>query len=243
MSNKKPIIKFLIIVPARSGSKGVKDKNIRQLNGKPLLYWTAKAIKDAKISNSLAVLSTDSDKYAQIGIKYGLNIPYLRPLKLSKDNSLPNEIIYDLFDWFKKTHHYLPKYIMWLQPTSPFRTNIHIEKALNLITQDNIDSVIGCTQIYRDTGSLFNNHNKYLKALSNQNKNTIRQDISPLLTPNGLIYLSKTKSFIKNKSFFPKKTIPLICDKISSIDTEEDWLIAESLMKQDINRYGEQQNE
>jgi len=229
-------IKLLIIVPARSGSKGITDKNIKLLANKPLLYWTAKAINEANLSNSLSILSTDSKQYEEIGAKYGLEVPFLRPSHLCQDETSAIEVIAHSLDWFNHTYQYEPELIMWLQPTSPFRTAKHIKSALTMIQCNNTDSVIACQQIYRDQTTLFNTELGYLVPLAQGKLQQRRQEVKTLLTPNGLMYLIKTKYFKKSISFYPEKTVPLICDKISSIDidTEEDWLLTESIM--DFNK-------
>jgi len=111
---------------------------------------------------------------------------------------------------------------------------------MHLIQQENTDSVIGCQQIFRDESTLFHLQSSYLSALSNkQNIQHRRQEVSPLLTPNGSMYLIKTNIFNQHQSFYPPHTVPLICDKISSvdIDNEQDWLIAESIISNNKQLY------
>jgi len=222
-----------MIVPARAGSKGLANKNIRHLGGKPLLYWSAAAIQKADITESLSILSTDSEEYAQIGKACGLEAPFLRPSQYSNDQSSAIDVILHSLQWFKETYNYHPKYVMLLQPTSPFRTAQHIKQAWELIQQENIDSVIGCQQIFRDESTLFHLQSNYLSALAKgKTIQQRRQEVPPLLTPNGCMYLTRTDIILQHQSFYPSNTIPLICDKISSmdLDTEQDWLIAESIL-------------
>lgn len=225
-------IELLVIVPARSGSKGIPGKNIKPLGGIPLLAWTARAIQAAAIENSLAILSTDSKEIAETGQQFGLEVPFLRPEAISEDNSSANQVIQHSLEWFEQHYQYAPKMLMWLQPTSPFRKAKHIQQAYELMQSKQTQAVIGCQTIYRDETTLFHLNQGYLKSLSQDKKSNRRQEVATLLTPNGIIYMTYTDSYKKLQSFYPENTVPLICDKISSIDidTEEDWLIAESLI-------------
>ena len=122
--------KVLAIVPARAGSKGVVDKNIRMLHGKPLLAWTIEAALNVDDIQDV-VLSTDSEHYAQIGREYGAWVPFLREAKFATDDaSLMSSIQHTLDRLAKEGKAY--DVVVVLQPTSPLRTANHIREALNL---------------------------------------------------------------------------------------------------------------
>jgi N-acylneuraminate cytidylyltransferase/CMP-N,N'-diacetyllegionaminic acid synthase len=227
----------LIIVPARSGSKGITDKNIRQLAGRPLLAWTAEAIVKADLQNSLAILSTDAAAYAEIGRQAGLTVPFLRPADCAGDDAGAQQVIEHALNWFQSEFDYFPELLMWLQPTSPFRTSSIIRQAVELLSARQADAVIGCKEIYRDLTSLFRCDDGFLSALNKvQPIQTARQQIKPLLTPNGAMYLCKTNYLLANESFYAEKTVPLIMNTLQSldIDTEEDWTIAEAFIEQGL---------
>jgi N-acylneuraminate cytidylyltransferase/CMP-N,N'-diacetyllegionaminic acid synthase len=230
-------VQTLIIVPARCGSKGLVDKNIRDLGGKPLLAWTAEQIAEANLANSFAILSTDSEIYAEIGLQNGLKAPFLRPPECAGDNATAIQVIEHSLAWFVAEHGYAPELTMWLQPTSPFRTSFSILQAANMLIEQQLDSVIGCKAIHRNLTSLFYCDDGFLSALDGSKPTqTTRQQTRPLLTPNGAMYLCKTKQLVDNQSFYPKKTSPLVMNSIQShdIDTEEDWMIAEAFIKQGL---------
>jgi len=230
-------IQTLIIVPARSGSKGLVDKNIRILGNKPLLAWTAQDIAQANLQNCLAILSTDAENYAQIGRQAGLTVPFLRPSNYAGDCVTAIEVIEHALQWFQSQYAYLPAQIMWLQPTSPFRTSSIIRQAVELFKERQVDAVIGCKEIHRDLTSLFLCENGYLSALNKEKPiQTSRQQVNPLLTPNGAMYLCKTAYLLDHKSFYPVKTLPLIMNGVQSldIDSQEDWAIAEAFIKQSL---------
>jgi N-acylneuraminate cytidylyltransferase/CMP-N,N'-diacetyllegionaminic acid synthase len=123
---------------------------------------------------------------------------------------------------------------MWLQPTSPFRSSAIIEQALELMERQQADGVIGCKEIHRDLTTLFGSNNGFLRPLcDDKNTQTSRQEIEPLLTPNGAMYLCKTAVLRKKKSFYSERTVPLVMDSIMSldIDTLTDWAMAEAFVK------------
>ena len=230
-------IQTLIVIPARSGSKGIPDKNIKLLAGKPLLAWTAQTIQRANLSHCLAILSTDSEQYAKIGADAGLQVPFIRPAQCSNDNASALAVIEHALQWFEDEYHYLPEQVMWLQPTSPFRSSAIIEQALKTMASRHADGVIGCKEIHRDLTTLFKSHDGFLTALcDNQAIQTRRQEVEPLLTPNGAMYLCKTSVLQEKKSFYSERTIPLVMDSIMSldIDTPTDWAMAEAFVKANI---------
>ncbi len=224
----------LIVVPARSGSKGIPDKNIKLLGNKPLLVWTAKAIQRANITNGLAILSTDSEHYAKVGGAAGLHVPFIRPTTCSTDNASALTVIDHALQWFENEYRYLPEQVMWLQPTSPFRSSAIIEQALDMMAKRQADGVIGCKELHRDLTTLFKTNDGFLTALnSDQAVQNRRQEVEPLLTPNGAMYLCKTSVLQEKKSFYSDRTAPLVMDAIMSldIDTLTDWAMAEALVK------------
>lgn len=233
MSHSSSPLRTLIVIPARSGSKGLPDKNVKPLAGKPLLQWTAEAVAKASPDAALTILSTDSPVYADLGRSLGLEVPFLRPTDCAGDAASALQVIEHALDWFQRQHAYLPQLTMWLQPTSPLRSAATIVNALTMIDTLDCDSVIGCKEIPRDLTTLFQLNDGYLQALdSHRPTQTSRQQSRPLLTPNGAMYLCKTELLLSRKSFYPPKTLPLIMNAVQSldIDTAEDWAMAEAFI-------------
>lgn len=230
-------IKTLIIIPARSGSKGIPHKNIKPLAGKPLLAWTAQAVTLADCPDSLAIVSTDSAEYAEIARQSGLTVPFLRPAILSGDKTSSYAVADHALQWFQSQYGYQPEQIMLLQPTSPFRSPDSIRQALALSGQPEIDAVIGCKEIYRDLTTLFHCDHGYLIPLSTaKNVQGNRQQVKPLLTPNGAMYLCKTLALQTCQSFYPPNSTPLLMNAVMSldIDTPEDWAMAEAIASHEL---------
>lgn len=227
-------IKTFAIVPARSGSKGIPDKNIKFLGGKPLIAWTAETLKAAKLESCLSILSTDDQRYADVGLATGLQVPFLRPASLATDSASTIAVVEHALHWFEQTYTYLPEQVMILQPTSPFRPSGLLARALAMLQTKEVGSVIACKEIHRDATSLFNLENGHLQPLDTQLAiQTRRQDIAPLLTPNGALYLCKTEVILGRKSIYAENTLPLVTDAYTSldIDTATDWAMAEAFVK------------
>ena len=125
MKNKKRVI---AIIPARSGSKGLKNKNILILKGKPLIYYPIKAAKKSNLVDDV-VVSTDSKKYKKIAEKYGAKCPFLRPKKISSDNSSSFDVVDHVIRFFKNRNIFYD-YLVLLEPTSPKTTYIDLNNAL-----------------------------------------------------------------------------------------------------------------
>ena len=230
-------IQTLIIVPARSGSKGLPDKNIRLLGGIPLIGWTARVIQQAQLANSLAILSTDSPAYAEIGHQVGLQVPFVRPADCASDSASALQVVQHALAWFETGYGYLPEQTLWLQPTSPFRTVSALQTALSMLDTHAADAVVACQTIHRDLTTLFNVDDGFLRPLdANKTTQTSRQQVQPLLTPNGALYLCKTDYLLVHQSFYPPKTLPLPMNAIESldIDTEEHWAMAEAYVGQGL---------
>ena len=126
-------------MPARSGSKGLKNKNIKSLGGIPLIAHAINFAFNSKKFDRVLV-STDSTEYASIAESFGAWVPFLRSKESSQDNSMEEEVLSDLDLKLEKKNIKKPDIITWLRPTFPFRSTKDLEKGLKLLTED-VDSV------------------------------------------------------------------------------------------------------
>ena len=133
-------MKYLAIIPARSGSKGLKDKNIKLLNGKPLIAYTIEAALTTKIFEEVMV-STDSSYYAELSRQYGASVPFLRKEELAKDNTSSWDVVKQVLEDYKKMGIVFDKCVL-LQPTSPLRTKDDITNAITLYQEKNAETVV-----------------------------------------------------------------------------------------------------
>ena len=219
--------KIFFIIPARGGSKGLKNKNIKLLNGKPLIYYTLKEVK--KITNFKNVfLSTDSIKIKNIAEKEGLNVPKLRPKNISGDKASLEEVINHSLDLYSDKNF---EYVVVLQPTSPLRKAKHIMDAINQINQytELITSVkVSDSNPYY---VLFEEKNNCLIKVKKGNF-VARQDCPIVYELNGAIFIINIESF-KQKGYQNLKKEKFLMKKKYSIDIDDeiDFKFVEFLIK------------
>jgi CMP-N,N'-diacetyllegionaminic acid synthase len=225
---------ILIVIPARGGSKGLPRKNARMLGDIPLLGWTAEAVKQSGLSEATCILSTDDEEIADIGRKIGMTVPFIRPSQLARDETTACDVALHALDWMTQATGTRPKSIMLLQPTSPFRSPGLILDAVKMLEDPSIDGVIGVKAIHRNLATLFSvDGNLKMFPLSKDEKlQSRRQDISPIYTPNGALYLIRTEKLEEATQFFPEKLQGIVMDQISSIDIDDpiDWKITEAMV-------------
>jgi len=211
---------FLAIIPARSGSKGITDKNIKEMNKKPLIVYTIDACIKSKIFDNI-IVSTDSKKYAQIAESYGGSVPFLRPQNLSTDIASSNDVICHVLDEMKKAGK-LYDYIVLLQPTSPLRNEKHILESVNKLLSNDANSIVSiCEEDHSSNINIVLDSNMRLDFIFDDRKKVRRQDMKKEYRINGAIYICKTNYFLKYKSFYGEKSYPYIMDKVSSIDIDD----------------------
>ena len=221
-------MKPLIVIPARGGSKGVPGKNIKLLNGKPLIHYTIEAAQDV-FENQYIYVSTDSLEIKEIAELSGLEIPSLRPKHLATDTANSRDVVLHALEQFKLSNGTDPDVIILLQPTSPFRNQKHIKEALELY-KDTLDMVVSVKETDANPYYVLfeEDDNKFLKK-SKESRTSRRQDAPKVWELNGAIYIINPKS-IKQKSIGDfKKVIKYQMNDRSSIDidTSLDWEFAE----------------
>lgn len=229
MNSKK---NFICVVPARSGSKGLKNKNLQKINGIPLVLWPINAAKKVKFIDKI-ILSSNSKKILNLAKKKNISFD-LRPQKLSTDKSSTYSVIENIL---KKKKYSKYQYIICLEPTSPFTTAEEINKSIRMFLKKKAESLISIAESNQaNPNFLFYKNNKniinpYLKR--KKYKHLRRQDIKPTFFPEGSLYISKVKDFLKNKGFFGKKTLGYVIPKFYNleIDDRTDLNIARSIAK------------
>lgn len=134
-------MEVLALIPARSGSKSVIDKNIREINGKPMMAYSVEHGLKSKYVNRV-IVSTDSEKYAEIARKYGAETPFLRPEEYATDTSLDIEVFEHALRYLREKENYIPDIVVQLRPTYPIRKIEDIDKMIEMMTEDmSIDSI------------------------------------------------------------------------------------------------------
>lgn len=229
--------KILCIIPARSGSKGIPHKNIKLFKGKPLFVWSVKQAQSS-YHNMRIIVSTDSEIYKDIAIKNGAEVPFLRPTKISQDNSTDFELINHAVNFFKIKENYIPEIILHLRPTQPLRKVIDINKCLDIFIQnyDKYDSLRTIVEFDKSPFKMYtintedNNLIPLFKEIKNIKEpyNQGRQYLPKTFLHNGYIDIIKTSTLSKN-TISGEKIYPYLMNKNDTIDidTEDDWEKAE----------------
>ena len=220
---------LLAIIPARGGSKRILRKNIKMLAGKPLISWTIDVAKKVKCIDEIFV-STDNLEIANISESHGIVVPFLRPAKLSKDNSKSIDLVLHALENFRRYD-----WVLLLQPTSPLRSSLDIENIYKLCIESNASSAVSICEISKNSEWLYKiNNDQKLLPFQNYNEDIFSKKISSnIFTLNGALYLTKTEFLKKHKSFINEDTLGYVMPKENSvdIDTLDDWKLAEYYLK------------
>lgn len=224
-------MKLLAIIPARGGSKGVPGKNIKLLNGKPLIWYTIEAAKEVFESNSVCV-STDDEKIKEVAERAGLQVPFIRPSELATDEAGSIGVLFHAIEFYRGTG-FDANVIVLLQPTSPFRSGAHIHEAMKLF-DNTVDMVVSVFETKANPYTvLFEENSEGLLESSKYATFSRRQDCPKVWELNGAIYIIDVAALYKYRSFKGMRIRKYEMDERSSldIDTWLDWEIAETLIK------------
>jgi CMP-N,N'-diacetyllegionaminic acid synthase len=220
----------LAVIPARGGSKGIPLKNLKKINGIPLVEMASKIASSIELIDRI-VVSTDHNKIANSAIKGGASAPFMRPEKLSGDRISDLEVLTHALLEMEKKDNQIYDIILMLQPTSPMRTIKNIINVLDMLVSNDYDAVWTVSETDSKSHPL-----KQLKVKSNKlsyydesGKDIIaRQQLDPVYHRNGIAYAIIRECLLENKSIMGENTGALICDGINiSIDTERDLFLAE----------------
>lgn len=219
---------IVAIIPARSGSKGLPDKNIKLLAGFPLIAYS---IAVARLADNVdrVIVSTDSELYANIAREYGAEVPFLRPAKISGDSSTDYEFIKHVLDWLQENEGYQPKYLVHLRPTTPLRDPACIEKSIERIHHDNYATALRSVHEMSETAyKTVEIDRDYLKCICSGSfdldaANQPRQVFPKTYIANGYVDIYKSSYVVKNKKILGDKVIAYVTPRIFEVDTLEDF--------------------
>lgn len=226
--------KIIAIIPARGGSKGVPKKNIKNLNGKPLIAYTIEEAKKSKYIDRV-IVSTENEEISKTSITYGAEIPYLRPKELAQDESPTVDCIIHMLKWLKENENYIPEYVCLLQCTSPLRDYKDIDCTIEKALKEEFDGAISVCEA--EINPYWTNvfEGEKLKCFLDEGKNiTRRQDLPKVYRINGAVYIIKSDIFIKEKTFETDNITGYVMSNENSIDIDTliDFKVAEFLMKE-----------
>ncbi|WP_411169873.1 cytidylyltransferase domain-containing protein [Clostridium sp. MB05] len=222
----------LAIIPARSGSKGLIDKNIKLLNGKPLIAYTIEAAIESEVCTDI-IVSTDSLEYAEIAKKYRAEVPFLRPKELSADNSATEDVIIFTLNKLKDMNK-IYDYFLVLQPTSPLRLSSDIRDSIRMLIDEDLNSIVSvCEEEHSPLLCNKLDESLSLNGFIKKENNKRRQDLNKYYRINGAIYATKTNHYIETRDFYGDLSKAYIMNNLHSIDidTNFDFRIAEYILK------------
>lgn len=225
----------LAIIPARSGSKSVPNKNIRPLNGKPMLTYSIGHAKQSKYINRI-ILSTDSEYYAEIGREYGAETPFIRPAEYSTDTSLDIDVFYHCLSHLSDTEGYHADIVVQLRPTYPIRQISDIDAMIDILIQnpvyDSVRSIAPAKEIpykmwHRGNDGTITPVMTDIKECYNMP----RQELPMVYYQNACIDVVRGDVILGKKSMTGEQIYGYVMDKNYDIDTEEEFQIAEEYLK------------
>lgn len=222
----------LAVIPARSGSKGLKDKNIKELNGKPLLAYSIEAALNSGVFQCVHV-STDSEYYADISRQYGADVPFLRSTAMSSDTAGSWEAVKEVLDRYNAEERHFD-IVTLLQPTSPLRTSRDIRNAYSLYREKKAKAVVSvCEMEHTPLWSNTLPADGSMESFTRDECNLPRQFMPVYYRINGAIYMVNCSFLKENTNIYRKGCFAYVMDSDLSvdIDTQKDFEMAEFFLR------------
>ncbi|MDO6426448.1 acylneuraminate cytidylyltransferase family protein [Thalassotalea sp. 1_MG-2023] len=228
--------KILAIIPARAGSKRLPGKNSKILCGKPLVQWTIEAAQQAPEISDI-VVSTDCENIADIAKKSGVPVPFLRPKSISGDKATAIDVVKHAVEFFEDKNKYYD-YILWLQPTSPLRTNKNISEAIATLRHKIANGVISVCEcdhppLWSNTLDKDGNMQNFISSFVKKNPRS--QALPTYYRLNGAIYIAKIEQLLEQETFFLDSNVySYVMKREDSVDIDHhlDFKLAEFLLSE-----------
>ena len=219
---------IIAVIPARGGSKGVSDKNIKLLAGKPLIAYSISAAIKSKLIDRV-IVSTDSEKYASISKDYGAEVPFIRPNEYSGDDSTDYDFVKHLLDWLAKNGGNTPDYIIHLRPTTPLRDPSVLDNAIEkFMNNAEATSLRSAHEMPETAYKQFELEGKYFKTICTgsfdlDDANNSRQSFPKTYTPNGYVDILRTSHILENHLLHGNRVMDYVTDFTIEVDTVDDF--------------------
>lgn len=228
-------MKIIAIIPARSGSKGLPDKNIKSVCGRPLMDYTIKAAIDSECFETVMV-STDSEKYAEIAKKCGADVPFMRSTITSGDEAGSWDVVREILNTYMKKG-IIYDYVALLQPTSPLRSAVDIRMAVKMLDADSVNNVVSVTETEHPVQWCFTlpADLEMLEYAKSPYNNMRRQDLIKHYQENGAIYLVNANKIINDDyNLYEDKCFAYIMPRERSIDidTKLDLIVLKAIIEE-----------
>ena len=227
--------KIVAIVPARGGSKGLSRKNIKVLNGKPLIGWTLEQAQKSKFFDEIFV-STDSEEIAEVSREFGVEVPILRPEELAQDTTPSVDVIAYIIDCLEKKKRFYDYFIL-LEPTSPLRAERDLDNIIELAVKNSeYDGVISVGEVHTEHPTIvkkIGQSGKILPYLENRKEVYLRQLHDQAYFPYGVGYLLKTNVFKEKKTIYTDNILPYYIRRWQNYEIDDiyDFICIESIFR------------
>lgn len=225
-------MKSICIIPARGGSKRIPRKNIKDFLGKPIIAYSIEAALSSGIFDEVMV-STDDKEIAEVALKYGAKVPFLRSEVTSNDFATTADVINEVVDWYK-SHGKEFEVICCIYATAPFVTVDKLREASDIVNNGAFDSAFTCTAFsYPVLRGLVIDDNGRIAMRWPEYKTARSQDLPTLYHDAGQFYFATSKAFHKANSFWGENTAPIVVSEleVQDLDTLTDWALAEMKFK------------
>jgi len=237
-------VNILGLIPARGGSKGIPRKNIVPLAGKPLLYYTCQAALDSQELDR-TLINTDDPEIADLGRQFGIEAPLLRPAHLAGDDVSIHPVIMHTLEWLDNFEGYHVDIVVLLQPTSPMRTSIHIDSAIQMILNSDADTLVSVQKIphnFNPSSLMKVDDQGYLHPFKEDKIILRRQEKPTYYARNGPAILIIRRNVLDSGNLYGESILPFEMSRLESIDIDDmdDLILTESLINyQNFNDYHE----
>jgi len=209
--------KCLALIPARGGSKGVPQKNIREVAGRPLIAWTIVEAKKSKYIDSL-VLSSDDNMIAKIAKDWGCDVPFTRPTELARDETPGIDVVLHALE---KLPEY--DYLILLQPTTPLRTVQDIDGCFEFFIQQKANVCVSVSEVSKTPYWMYTlNEENHMNPILDTNFPR-RQDCPKVYSLNGVLYIADTRWLMQNRAFVTEETLAYQMSSSRSLDIDTEW--------------------
>jgi CMP-N,N'-diacetyllegionaminic acid synthase len=227
---------IIAIIPARSGSKGVPNKNIMHLDGIPLIAYSIAAALKATLVDRV-IVSTDSEEYAELARSYGAETPFIRPKDISGDLATDVEFFKHAIGWLNEKEGFVPEYFVHLRPTTPFRDPKILDKAIEEFVCSDYSALRSCHKMSESSYKTFEVENDIFKCICNggsdiESLNIARQAFPVTYDANGYIDIVRSEMVSKHNLIHGSRVRAFITDTAHEIDEFNDIDFLEYLIQE-----------
>ncbi len=221
---------IVAIMPARGGSKRIPKKNVRSFAGKPIISYSIEAAKETALFDRI-IVSTDSEEIAYVALKYGAQVPFMRPAELADDFTGTVPVLIQALNWLTE-HGSSPEYFCCIYATAPFIRPEYIKLGFDLMRKENATIAFSVTTFpYPIFRALKIHGSGRVKMFWPEHEHSRSNDLPEAYHDAGQFYWGNTVRFLREKTLFSLDAIPVILPRyiVQDIDTPEDWAVAERM--------------